>query len=367
MAVSLTTPLQDRTGAEIVRTPIIDTDVHVYIQPDDLERHLSPFWRDHYLNFGKRTYDGMLFPRSMPMAARHDAWPPNGDLPGANLEFTQMQLLDEFDMDYAVLTPLTGTGEVLNFDFGLAHAQAVNDYQIEDWCAHDSRMRASIIIPYEDGPLSAEEIHRMGNHPSMAQVFLVTRTRDPLGSRRYWPIYEAACEYDLPIAVHFGGVGGSGITGAGSPTYYIEDHAGMAQSFQSQVTSIVSQGLFEIFDNLKFVLIEGGFAWMIPLMWRLDRTWEKLHKELPRVKKPPSEYIREHMWISTQPIEEPLYPHQFNQMLDQLDMTDRLMFASDYPHWDFDNPMRAIPSTVADAARRRIMAENASELYDLPI
>jgi predicted TIM-barrel fold metal-dependent hydrolase len=100
-------------------------------------------------------------------------------------------------------------------------------------------------------------------------------------------------------------------------------------------------------------------------MWRLDRAWKKLHDEVPELKRLPSEYIREHFWITTQPMEEPTKPRQFHQLLEQLNMNDRLMFATDYPHWDFDAPNEAIPTKLEPALERAIMADNAKKLYRL--
>ena len=128
----------------------------------------------------------------------------------------QAQLLDAFDIEYGVLTPLMPVGEQLNLEFGAALARAVNDWQVADWVEVDPRLRASIVPPYEDGDLAAEEVHRCGPNPAFVQLLLLARTRDPLGNRRYWKMYEAACEYDLPIAIHFGGNQGP-ITGAGWP------------------------------------------------------------------------------------------------------------------------------------------------------
>ena len=98
-------------------------------------------------------------------------------------------------------------------------------------------------------------------------------------------------------------------------------------------------------------------------MWRLDRCWRQLRDEVPDVKRPPSESIREHFWITTQPMEEPPQKVYLEQFLEHLDMNDRLMFATDYPHWDFDAPDRTLPSALEPDLRRRIMSENARDLY----
>ena len=64
-------------------------------------------------------------------------------------------------------------------------------------------------------------------------------------------MYEAAEAHGLPIGIHFGGQGGHPITGAGWPSYYIEDHAGMSTAFQAQVISLVFEGVFERFPTSR--------------------------------------------------------------------------------------------------------------------
>jgi uncharacterized protein len=314
---------------------------------------------------GDRSYLGGEYPRATPRAARTDAWPPSGDPPASDLPFMREQLLDRFAIEYGVLTPMLGAGEQLDLERGAALASAINDWQIAEWLDPEPRLRASINVAYEDGELSAREIHRVASDPRFVQVLMLIRTAEPLGRRKYWKIYEAAVEHDLPVGVHFGGWGRGPITGGGYPSFYIEDTVGMAAAFADQLTSLVCEGVFERFPSLRIVLIEGGIAWLAPLMWRLDRAWRLLRAEAPHLTRLPSELIREHVWLTTQPIDEPPRDSDFTAMLAQMDMTDHILFATDYPHWDFDSPERALPRSLAKPTREAIMHTNAHALYRL--
>ncbi len=348
------------------KTAVIDTDIHnALASKAALDKYLPERWLDHHRTIGMRANIGSAYPRTYKNAARRDAWPSSGAPPGGDLNFMREQLLDAWDIEFGILNPLFGAGGQLNLEYGAALASAINDWQIAEWLDPEPRLRASIVIPYEDGDLAAAEIDRVAQHPGFVQILFVVRTKEPLGRRKYHKIYEAAARHDLPIGIHFGGAGGGPITGAGWPSYYIEDHGGMPQAFWAQVASYVYEGVFERFPTLKVVLIEGGFAWVAPLIWRLDQTWRRLGAEVPDVKRPPSEYIRKHVWISTQPMEEPSKPEYFDQLLDQLDMDNRLLFATDYPHWDFDAPDKAFPVRLDKDVQQMIMAENARVLYRL--
>ena len=101
-------------------------------------------------------------------------------------------------------------------------------------------------------------------------------------------------------------------------------------------------------------------------MWRLDSAWTLFRGEIPQVKRPPSEYVREHVYLTTQPVEEPHKPEYFAQMLDQYgEMTSHILFASDYPHWDSDNPDMALPPSLPKATQQMIYFDNAKHLYGL--
>ena len=117
----------------------------------------------------------------------------------------------------------------------------------------------------------------------------------------------------------------------------------MAAVFQSQVISLIVEGVFDRFPTLRVALIEGGFTWMPSLMWRIDKEWKGLRHNTPWVKRPPSDYMREHIRLTTQPIDGPAEAHYLHQIIEQMDSDEMLMFATDYPHYHFDVPKTRTP------------------------
>jgi hypothetical protein len=219
------------------------------------------------------------------------------------------------------------------------------------------------MVPYEDPLASVKEIDLWGGNQHFAQILLLSRTAEPLGQRKYWPIFEAACRVNLPVAVHAFGYGGAPVTGGGWPSFYIEEMVGHAENTQSLLTSMVFEGVFERFPKLKLILVEAGFAWLPALSWRLDKLWTRMRTEIPHVTKPPSELIRQHVWLTTQPMEE---PEPREHLLDTIEWIgwEKLLFATDYPHWDFDEPSRALPIRIGKTQKEGFFLKNALELYN---
>src|SRR5215207_843945 len=176
---------------------VIDCDIHPALKsPKALHPYLSERWRKHRDTIGDRGFGGAYYPRANPNAARTDAWPPSGLPPGSDLDFMREQLL--------------------------------NEWQIDRWLDPEPRLRSGLVVAYESPEHAVAEIQRRGSHPGFVQVMLGIRTSEPLGRRKYWPMFEAASAAGLPIGIHFGSQGGNPITGAGWPSMYLEDHAGMS-------------------------------------------------------------------------------------------------------------------------------------------
>jgi len=361
--MTFTRPKEDNPSIRAT-TALVDCDVHTTFPSDKVMMELLPErWRDYHRSFAD-AYVSSAYPRTVRNAARVDSWPPNGAPPGSDLNFLQEQLLDEWGIGCAILGPLLRVARsgLQNPEYAAAFASAVNDWTASEWLAKDERLAGSIVTPYEDSELTVAEIERLALNKRFVQIYVLVGTSSPLGNRKYWPIYQMAVRYDLPVGIHFGS---GSATGAGWPSYYLEDHCGNAQSFQSQVISLVCEGVFERFPTLKIVLIEGGFAWLPPLAWRLDRAFERLHTDVPHLARRPSEYIAENIWLTTQPIEEPKAPYALKDLVDSFPaLEDKLMFSTDYPHWDFDAPDEALrKSRLPQETLSKIFHGNAQKLY----
>ena len=357
----------DQAASAPTRTAIADCDVHPSrATPTELYPYLAKRWHAHLETVGAGPYHGMMvgppFPKGQPNASRRDAYPPEGGPQGSSLSFMQKQHLDPNNVALGVLNPL-GTGQgVRNPDLATAICAAINDWQIEKWTSKDSRLRASVVVANEDGQAAAKEIRKRAGDRNFVQVLLLSRNTEPLGQRRYWPVYEAAEEAGLPIGIHAFGYGGNPITASGWPSYYIEEMVGHSQCQQSVLASLVLEGVFERFPKLNAVMIEAGFGWAPSLMWRLDRVWLRLRDEVPHLTRPPSDYIREKVWWTTQPMEDPERREHLFEVIDWIGW-DRLLFATDYPHWDFDDPSRVLPAGVSEQNRDAFYLGNALKLY----
>ncbi|MCI2417335.1 amidohydrolase [Saccharopolyspora sp. K220] len=361
-------PLTASSVADPTSTGLIDCDVHNTVaSPAALHQYLPAKWRRYAELVGSRTYspyqNGYCYPKMSPAGgSRIDSWPPSGQVPGSDLDFMREQLLDLYQIDFAILNCLYRAAEQRNEEYGCALARAINEWQVEHWLERDSRLRASISIAFETPELAAAEVERAAAHPGFVQVLLFPRTKEPLGRRRYWPIYEAAQRCGLPVGIHFASTTVNPITGAGWPSYYLEDHTAMSMAFQAQLTSLIMEGVFDRFPNLRIALIEGGFAWLPPLLWRLDDLYHRMREEVPHLSRLPSEYVRDQVRLTTQPMEEPGDPRHLLDLIEQLG-PQSLMFSTDYPHWDFDNPHRAFQVKLPRELHRQLMYDNADGFY----
>lgn len=340
----------------------IDTDVHNAMP--DVGSYLPQVWRERWATLGMVAGANYENPRGV---MRTDVLPPNGGEPGSDPYFLLSSHMDHYGIDYVILSgpeqiPLASDPDYMN-----AIASAYNDCTVEQWLPVSDRFRGSIVVNADDPPSAAAEILRCANTANFAQVIIAGATSRPIGHRMYRPIFEAVNEVGLPLAMH-PGTEGSGIsqppTPVGWPSRYMEWHNILPLEYMAQINSLVTEGVFENYPSLKFIAIEGGVAWLPHLMWRMDKNYKALRYTTPWLKRLPSEYILDHVRLTTQPIEEPANPEHLAQILEMIDAGRTLMYSSDYPHWDFDNP-DVVFKHIDPEVRTRIMGGTAMELYGL--
>jgi predicted TIM-barrel fold metal-dependent hydrolase len=375
----LITPVHvERGGASRYR--LVDCDVHPIMKGGmaDLRPFLSRA-AQRRLGLDERRYltttghrEAVSIPRNtlyvnQAGVLRDDARAPDGSAPGADPAFTAEQLLDAHEIDRAVLIggEVLGLGAMPDPDAAAMIASAYNDWLAATWLDADERFRGTLVVGAQDPQLAAREIRRAAADRRFVAV-LLPLTDILMGQRHYDPIYEAAAESGLPITVHPNS--GEGIfrtsppMAGGTPTYYVEWHSGLSQVFQANLISLVCHGVFERFPALKVVLTEGGLGWIPDVMWRLDKNVKGLRDEVPWIRRLPSEYVVDHVRFTTQPLPEPKRRRHLHMLCEIAEAGRTLMFSSDYPHWDFDDPRHALTALPADI-RDRVRAQNAVETY----
>jgi len=298
---------------------------------------------------------------------RDDARADDGSAPGADPGFTAQHHLDVHRIDRAVLIggEVLGLGAMPDPDAAALIASAYNDWLAATWLDADERYRGTLVVAVQDPEQAAREIRRAGADERFVSV-LMPLTNRLMGDRHHYPIYDAAAELGLPITIHPNS--GDGIfrtsppLAGGTPTYYVEWHTGLSQVFQANLISLVCHGVFERFPGLKVVLTEGGLGWIPDVMWRLDKNVRGLRDEVPWVRRLPSEYVFDHVRFTSQPLPEPRRRQHLHAILDIVRAERTLLFSSDYPHWDFDDPRHALTALPAEI-RQRVKADNAIETY----
>lgn len=345
---------------------IIDADVHHTIRDwSDLQPYLQEPWRSRIVQAGSRVGGlGYLSPAGH---RREDAYPENGGPPGSDPKLLIQQLCQDNKVDIGILT-----GEIYGWnthpyhEYANAVVAAWNDWTIEHWLEPHSQFRGAIAVNSNDPLAAAAEIDRLGPRDDMVMVIMGATSTSPYGQKQYHPIYEAAVRHNLPVAIHPAAAGtgiAHAVTAVGYPRTFFEYHTGLTRIFMAQLISLIAEGVFEKFPSLKWIFIEGGVSWLPQIMWRMDKNYKALRADTPWVRRLPSEYVHDHCYFTTQPIEEPPKPEWLLQIFDMIDAKTMLLYASDYPHWDFD-AMHVINRLPLEY-RHHIFQRNAEILFGL--
>jgi hypothetical protein len=351
-------------GEEAVHKSWDSVREHVEVaKVDVLFPYLPEHWVEHIQQSRFKGPTDTAYPPKAPTTAIADARVGDGPA-GTNLDVLRAQALDGAGVELALLNCAYAIDSIHHPDAAVAMASAVNDWLIAEWLDEEPRLRASMVVPSQLPELAAREIDRVGNHPGFVQVFLPVRAQHPYGSRLFRPMWEAITRQNLVAGIHFGGAPGNPPTPSGWPSYYYEEHVGMAQVFASQLASLISEGVFDLWPKARVTLIEGGFTWLPAHFWRMDKEWRNLRRTVPWVKRAPSAYVREHVRLTIQPLDAPASDQHLLEVIEQLGSDELLLYASDYPHLHPSDPRSVLDRLPAGLARK-IAGDNARSWYRL--
>jgi hypothetical protein len=102
----------------------------------------------------------------------------------------------------------------------------------------------------------------------------------------------------------------------------------------------------------------------LTLLWRFDKDWKGVWREVPWVKEPPSEYVRRHFRATTAPAHLPDDPAAADQLLEMLGGAGMLAYASDFPHEHGDG-LSTLLGQHDDDGREGVLRQSAAALYGL--
>ena len=189
-----------------------------------------------------------------------------GHIPASDPAVVAQELFDRRGVDIAILHPMT-RGIMPDRHLGTAIAAAHNEMMVTRWLDHDEfgeRFRGTIRVNPDDIAGALREIDKYKDHPRVVQIGVPLQSRELYGKPQFWPLWEAAVEANLPVAVHI--EVGSGIASAPTPSgntrTYEQYLSFMALNYLYHLMNMIAEGVFESMPELEVRLGRrcGGHA-----------------------------------------------------------------------------------------------------------
>src|SRR5581483_12171247 len=240
-----------------------------------------------------------------------------------------VDFLDSNRIERTVLYPTQGLtlGVFQDAEWAVALAKGYNDMMYDQYMRFSPRIDVAALLPIQDVGESVKELRRCVTEYGMpgAVIPSVVNARPYLGDPIYYPLWEAAQELDVPIAPHSGTAAFLALDGLqNQAAAHCLEHP-FAQ--QKQFTHMMFEGVFELFPCLRVAILECGAGWVPWMMDRMDEEVERKGRFTPRLKKKPSDYVRDGNIFFTAEVEESTLP-----LFASYVRPDILLWASDFPH-----------------------------------
>jgi predicted TIM-barrel fold metal-dependent hydrolase len=275
--------------------------------------------------------------------------------------------IESLALDYQVFFPnallFLGMHPVREMEVELS--TAYNRWIVEQVLPHEPRMKAMLYLPFNTPTAAEAMVKRFLGAPGVVG-FLVTSTRyQPVHANEYMRLYAMLEEAEMPIGFHAHHNWNNEYTR--QLNRFISMHAiSFVLSNIVHMTNWIINGLPERFPKLKVMWIESGLAWVPFLMQRLDNEYLMRASEAPLLKRLPSDYMRD-MFYTMQPMETSNLK-LLEGTFEAIRAETQLLYASDWPHWDFDVPARVFDLPfLDDRSKRNILGLNAARLFNLEV
>ena len=275
--------------------------------------------------------------------------------------------MDAMSVDYACLFPtlLLAIGLHPSTEMEVELTFAYNRWLTEKALPEgEGRFYSMLCLPFSEPDEALRHVETFGERKHVTG-FMITSVRSlPVHHNAYMKVYRAIEERGLALSFH------SAIN-MGEPVFkslnrFASVHA-LGFPFYNilHMTNWVTNGLGERFPKLPVIWIEGGLAWLPFLMQRLDHEFMLRASEYPLLKKKPSDYMRD-MYYASQPLER-VDDAALQCTLRMINADTQLLYASDYPHWDFDLPSAIWDlGFLSEQAKHNILGGTAARLFKLP-
>lgn len=261
---------------------------------------------------------------------------------------------------------LTAPG-VQVFDAATATALAadLNDELLQNIKKHPDRYAALAAIAPQDPPSSVKELQRAISLGFKGAVVNSHTQGEYLDEPKYWEIFEAAEALDAPIYLH-PNTPPAAMIGPFLPRGLDGAIYGFAVETGLHLLRIVLAGVFDRFPKLRIVvghLGEGLPFWLFRLDFMHRAMVEaKRYAGVQALKRKPSEYLRENVWVTTSGMQWAPAILFAQQVLG----VERVMYAMDYPYQFVPEEVKVTDELpIADEDKRKLYQLNAERVFRL--
>ncbi len=292
----------------------------------------------------------------------------------------RLKVLDEFGIWAQILylnSGCTQIGTLLSFEdrhIGEAIISIYNDACAERQIESGQRLLQMALLPYWDAKKLLAETIRCVEVLGLKGVLLPDKPENyglPGFLDSYWaPFFEFCSAKKIPINFHFAAAfDGFSLAWNGFP-FERRMAIGSALCYlgnAATLSNFLLSGLFDRYPGLRMVSVESGLGWIPFILEALEYQMdEMMPNEAKKLQRRPIEYFRDHFWACYW-FEKVAPKHLFDVI-----GVDRILFETDYPHPTtlYPHINEHIEASLGGhdrAVQRRILQDNAAELYQLQL